>query len=239
MGGLSVCQVAAGLVFVEKHHRQTRHGASTARIIALWLAVAAACAATPFVVFGGEDQNLYKRLGVSRHSGAMEWRKAYRNLSRKIHPDKLPPEEKTAAEARFLVVKRAFDVLRDDKRRGVYEWHGLKGVLCLEDKICAARDDPYWTNDLVVTTAFYCMSFVCIIFISSLKIATEFPTVITISLYGAWSTALSLELHLGAFARSSLPPLMCPHWMSSHATRKRCRYATASCGGFWQRSSQW
>jgi molecular chaperone DnaJ len=65
----------------------------------------------------------YERLGVSRGADTEEIRKAYKKLARKYHPD-LNPGDK-AAEERFKNVQEAYDVLRDDEKRKIYDQFGF------------------------------------------------------------------------------------------------------------------
>jgi molecular chaperone DnaJ len=66
-------------------------------------------------------QDLYEILGVARDASPDEIKKAYRNLARKLHPDVNPDE---ATQERFKEVTRAYDVLRDPKKREMYDLGG-------------------------------------------------------------------------------------------------------------------
>ena len=59
---------------------------------------------------GSDD--LYRILEVPRGASAEEIKKSYRELARKLHPDKNPSE---AAAAKFKKVSAAFAVLGDAK----------------------------------------------------------------------------------------------------------------------------
>ncbi|MGH1343351.1 MAG: DnaJ C-terminal domain-containing protein [Nannocystales bacterium] len=67
-------------------------------------------------------KDLYNTLGVSRDASASEVKKAYRQLTRKFHPDKNPGNK--AAEERFKSVSSAYDVLSDPERRTLYDEFG-------------------------------------------------------------------------------------------------------------------
>lgn len=67
-------------------------------------------------------KDLYNTLGVSRDASAGEVKKAYRQLTRKFHPDKNPGDK--AAEERFKSVSSAYDVLSDPERRTLYDEFG-------------------------------------------------------------------------------------------------------------------
>ncbi len=64
-------------------------------------------------------EDLYAALGVARTATAEEIRKAYRKIAKTSHPD-LNPGDK-AAENRFKAAQAAYDILRDDEKRGRYD----------------------------------------------------------------------------------------------------------------------
>ncbi|MGB0645772.1 MAG: DnaJ C-terminal domain-containing protein [Bradymonadia bacterium] len=72
---------------------------------------------------GSDD--LYRILEVSRGASADEIKKSYRELARKLHPDKNPSE---AAAAKFKKVSAAFAVLGDAKKRALYDEFGPDGL---------------------------------------------------------------------------------------------------------------
>ena len=50
----------------------------------------------------------------------------------KYHPDKVPEEEKEAAEAKFVKVSLAYAVLSDEEKRKVYDQYGKEGIEAME-----------------------------------------------------------------------------------------------------------
>lgn len=66
-------------------------------------------------------KDYYKTLGVSRGASKDEIKKAYRRLARKYHPD---VSKLTDAESRFKDVGEAYEVLRDDEKRRIYDQLG-------------------------------------------------------------------------------------------------------------------
>lgn len=63
----------------------------------------------------------YSVLGVSRDATDEEIKKAYRNLSRKYHPDaNVNNPNKEQAEERFKEVQQAYDQIMHDKQHGGY-----------------------------------------------------------------------------------------------------------------------
>lgn len=73
----------------------------------------------------GDTVNHYKTLSVGRHSSPIDVRKAYKQISRVLHPDKNPSPN---AEAEFQRVKTAYDVLMDEKQRDVYNRFGADSL---------------------------------------------------------------------------------------------------------------
>ena len=69
-------------------------------------------------------KDLYSILEVQRSADASEIRKAYLNISRKVHPDKVPESEKAKAEERFKEVSHAYEVLGDEQKKAYYDQTG-------------------------------------------------------------------------------------------------------------------
>jgi curved DNA-binding protein len=67
-------------------------------------------------------KDLYATLGVPRTASADEIKKAYRKLTRELHPDKNPGDKK--AEDRFKDVSAAYDVVGDAEKRKLYDEFG-------------------------------------------------------------------------------------------------------------------
>ncbi|MHA1127638.1 MAG: DnaJ C-terminal domain-containing protein [Alphaproteobacteria bacterium] len=64
-------------------------------------------------------RNLYDVLGVQKGAPKDEIKKAYRKLTKTLHPDLNPGDAK--AEERFKAVSAAYDILGKDKKRGQYD----------------------------------------------------------------------------------------------------------------------
>lgn len=67
-------------------------------------------------------EDYYKSLGVSRDADAAAIERAYAKLARKYHPD-VNPDDKTAKK-KFQQVQAAYDVLKDPKKRELYDRYG-------------------------------------------------------------------------------------------------------------------
>lgn len=71
-------------------------------------------------------KDYYEVLGVSRGATADDIKRAYRKLALKYHPDRNPGD--SSAEDNFKVATEAYEVLRDDQKRGRYDQFGHAGV---------------------------------------------------------------------------------------------------------------
>ena len=67
-------------------------------------------------------QDFYTTLGVAKDADGDDLKKAYRKLAMKFHPDRNPHDKQ--AEAKFKELNEAYDVLKDDQKRGAYDRFG-------------------------------------------------------------------------------------------------------------------
>ncbi|KAH7148380.1 DnaJ domain-containing protein [Dactylonectria macrodidyma] len=67
-------------------------------------------------------EDYYKVLGVDKQASERELKSAYRQLSKKYHPDKNPGDE--TAHDKFVEVSEAYEILSDTETRKVYDRHG-------------------------------------------------------------------------------------------------------------------
>lgn len=63
----------------------------------------------------------YRALQVSRHAEPEVIERAYRALSLKYHPDRVPAERRADATRRMQVINAAYAVLGDPKARARYD----------------------------------------------------------------------------------------------------------------------
>ena len=68
-------------------------------------------------------KDYYQTLGLSKDASADAIKKAFRDLARKHHPDKVQ-EGKAAAESRFKEINEAYEVLKDPEKRRKYDTLG-------------------------------------------------------------------------------------------------------------------
>jgi molecular chaperone DnaJ len=73
-------------------------------------------------------RDYYEILGISKSAPVEEIKKAYRQLAMKFHPDRVPAEEKKAAEEKFKEISEAYAVLSDAQKRGLYDQYGHSGI---------------------------------------------------------------------------------------------------------------
>ncbi len=67
-------------------------------------------------------QDYYATLGVAKDASAEDLKRAYRKLAMECHPDRNPGDAK--AEAKFKELNEAYDILKDDQKRGAYDRYG-------------------------------------------------------------------------------------------------------------------
>ncbi len=71
-------------------------------------------------------RDYYDILGLKRGASAEEVKKAYRTLSKELHPDKHKGDK--AAENRFKEVNEAYEVLNNPQKKQAYDQFGAAGV---------------------------------------------------------------------------------------------------------------
>ncbi|KAI9927614.1 DnaJ- protein scj1 [Aspergillus wentii] len=76
------------------------------------------------LVLAAEDY--YKVLGLDKSASEKDVKRAYRNLSKKFHPDKNPGDD--AARDRFVEIADAYDVLSTPATRKIYDQYGHDGI---------------------------------------------------------------------------------------------------------------
>ena len=73
-----------------------------------------------------DKRDYYEVLGVSRQAKEEEIKKSYRKLALKYHPDRNPGDKE--AEEGFKEAAEAYEVLRDSKKRQIYDAYGHEGL---------------------------------------------------------------------------------------------------------------
>ncbi len=72
------------------------------------------------------EVDYYEALEVSRTCDGSELKKAYRKLAMKYHPDRNPDNKE--AEETFKYLSEAYEVLKDSKKRAIYDQYGKAGL---------------------------------------------------------------------------------------------------------------
>src|ERR1700704_6118612 len=67
-------------------------------------------------------QDYYATRGVAKDASAEDLKRAYRKLAMQCHPDRNAGDAQ--AESRFKELNEAYDVLKDDQKRGAYDRYG-------------------------------------------------------------------------------------------------------------------
>jgi molecular chaperone DnaJ len=71
-------------------------------------------------------RDYYEVLGVRKDATENDLKTAYRKLALKYHPDRNPSD--TVAEEKFKEAAEAYDVLRDSRKRQIYDQFGHQGL---------------------------------------------------------------------------------------------------------------
>jgi len=82
-------------------------------------------------------RDYYEILAVAKGATADAIKRAYRQLAMKHHPDRVPADQKKAAEEKFKEISEAYAVLSDAQKRSVYDQYGHAGF-----------DQRYSTEDI-------------------------------------------------------------------------------------------
>jgi molecular chaperone DnaJ len=68
----------------------------------------------------------YELLGVERNAGDVDIKQAFRKKAMQYHPDRNPGDK--SAEAKFKEINEAYEVLKDTKKRAIYDQFGHAGL---------------------------------------------------------------------------------------------------------------
>ena len=79
-----------------------------------------------------DSDDLYAILGLKKSAKKKDIKSAYRKLALKYHPDKVPEEEKEAAEDKFVRISEAYRILGNEELKGVYDQYGKNGLDAFE-----------------------------------------------------------------------------------------------------------
>jgi molecular chaperone DnaJ len=71
------------------------------------------------------NTEFYERLGISKDASQDEIKKAYRQMSKKYHPD---VNKEAGAEQKYKEVQEAYETLGDEQKRAAYDQYGTAGA---------------------------------------------------------------------------------------------------------------
>jgi len=71
------------------------------------------------------DDDLYATLSIPSSASKSEIKKAYHKAALQHHPDKVPSDQREAAEQRFKAASQAYEILSDDDKRAAYDQYGM------------------------------------------------------------------------------------------------------------------
>ncbi|KAM4636434.1 dnaJ homolog subfamily C member 9 [Discoglossus pictus] len=69
--------------------------------------------------------DLYEALGIRKEAADGEIRRGYHKVSLRVHPDRVPEDEKEAATIKFQILGKVYAVLSDKEQRAVYDEQGI------------------------------------------------------------------------------------------------------------------
>lgn len=85
------------------------------------------------------EKDFYELLGVAKTADSREIRKAFKKLALTAHPDKNPDDP--LAQQKFLDLKQAYEILKDQETRKQYDLHGKDAV---KDGFKSNKDFQNW-----------------------------------------------------------------------------------------------
>ena len=92
-------------------------------------------------------------LGVSRVAALNEIKDGYRSAAIKVHPDKVPAEQRAEAEVKFKLLGEAHDVLSNNDKRELYD-KGCElipvNVSSFTGMICLIVIPPFFLNVRII-----------------------------------------------------------------------------------------
>ncbi|KAI1270156.1 DnaJ domain-containing protein [Xylariaceae sp. FL1019] len=97
------------------------------------------CLLFAHLAFCAEDY--YKVLGIDRQANDKQIKSAYRQLSKKFHPDKNPGDD--TAQAKFVEVSEAYEALIDSDSRKIYDKYGHEGLKQRQQNGGGGHHDPF------------------------------------------------------------------------------------------------
>ena len=92
--------------------------------------------------FDPNERDYYRLLGIDRSADNREIRKAFKKLALTLHPDKNTNDPK--AQDNFIKINRAYEVLKDEELRNIFNNQGEKGLKDKENGFGGGRNYQNW-----------------------------------------------------------------------------------------------
>jgi DnaJ family protein C protein 9 len=87
------------------------------------------------------DKSFYEILNIQKEASKNEIRKAYYQLSLKVHPDRAPANQRKKATKEFQALAKIYEVLSDDGKRALYDEEGS-----VDDECDAFSNERNWNE---------------------------------------------------------------------------------------------
>lgn len=107
-----------------RHSRKRRNNQSVTHIVLLLFLFSLGLRA----IEAKAKQDLYSVLNVPKTATEKEITKAYRKAALKYHPDKVAGPEREKAANTFKEIGNAYDILKDENKRKIYDQYGEEGL---------------------------------------------------------------------------------------------------------------
>ena len=88
------------------------------------------------------NDKYYNILNIKKDATEKQIKSGYRKKALKFHPDKAPVDKKEEYESHFKEISEAYNVLRDPKKRKIYDAMGEEGIKNMENG-SAGGNDPF------------------------------------------------------------------------------------------------
>ncbi|KAK3351973.1 hypothetical protein B0H65DRAFT_459628 [Neurospora tetraspora] len=107
----------------------------------MWFKKGALLALLTLAQFALGIEDYYKVLGINKQASDKQIKSAYRQLSKKYHPDKNPGD--STAHDKFVEVSEAYEALIDPESRKIYDQYGHEGLKQRQQGGGQQHHDPF------------------------------------------------------------------------------------------------
>ncbi|RKO96385.1 DnaJ-domain-containing protein, partial [Caulochytrium protostelioides] len=147
-------------------------------------------------------ESLYDQLGASPTSSVAELKRSFRTMSLRYHPDKT--DGNPELEKQFIIIRRAYDMLKDGRSRTYYDRMGSSMLSCQN---CITERD-FVTNGAMMALIFYLATGLALLLMTFVRRTT--------GQYWRWSVMLMVaSVEIGVLTGSIADPM--PGLLASRA----------------------